>query len=101
MVLKRRNGQCGNTLRILDRATHKWKDIASLICSDDASKVCTLEQSRDDPRDSLRRVLIDCFIENEPRGYSQDWNGLIEVFNDAGLKGLAKDVKLFKVAECS
>ena len=80
-------------MRIIDSAKHKWKDITSLI-SDDTNKISTLEkQYNSDPTECLRYVLIECFIENKPKGYSRDWNGLIEVLDDVGLMSLADDVK--------
>lgn len=95
VVLKPTNGQGGSKLRIIDRAKHKWKEITSLICSD-ANKISALEkQYNNNPDDCLRQVLIECFIENKPQNYSQDWSGLIEVLDDVGLEGLAKDVKKF------
>ena len=87
VVLKR----SGSKVRIVDSAKHKWKDITSLICGD-TNKISTLEEQCSDPSDCLRKVLIECFIENKPKGYSQDWNGLIEVLDDVGLQSLAEEV---------
>lgn len=95
VVLKPRSGQGGSKLRIIDSAKHKWKEITSLICSD-TNKVSALEkQYNNNPEDCLRQVLIECFIENEPQDYSQDWGGLIEVLDDVGLQALANDIKTF------
>jgi hypothetical protein len=93
VVLKPTNGQGGSKLHIIDSAKHKWKEITSLICSD-ANKINALEkQYNNNPGDCLRQVLIECFIENKPQDYSQDWSGLIEVLDDVGLETLAEDVK--------
>ena len=90
VVLKR----SGSKVRIIDSAKYKWKDITSLICGD-VNKITTLENQYNDPSDCLRHVFIKCFIENKPREYSQDWNGLIEVLDDVGLESLAEDLKRF------
>ena len=95
VVLKPRSGE---KLRIIDSAKHKWKEITSLICSD-TNKISTLEKQDSD--DCLRQVLINCFLENKPQNYSQDWNGLIELLDDVGLQVLADDVKkYFLETEC-
>ena len=86
--------QSGSKLRIIDSAKHKWKEITSLICSD-ANKISILEKQYNSLDDCLRQVLIECFIENKPQNYSQDWSGLIEVLDDVGLQALAKDVEKF------
>ena len=88
-------------MRIIDGAKHKWKEITSLICSD-TNKISTLEkQCNNILDDCLRQVLIECFIENKPQDYSQDWKGLIEVLDDVGLQALAEEVKNFLITECS
>ena len=87
VVLKPRSGE---KLRIIDSAKHKWKEITSLICSD-TNKISALQKQ--DKDDCLRQVLIECFLENKPQNYSQDWNGLIELLDDVGLQVLAYDVK--------
>jgi hypothetical protein len=93
VVLKATNGQGGSKLRIIESAKHKWKEITSLICSD-TNKINALEkQYNNNPGDCLRQVLIECFIENKPQNYSQDWSGLIEVMDDVGLETLAEDMK--------
>ena len=98
VILKPKAGQ---KLRIIDRAKHKWKEITSLICSD-PNKISALEkQYNNSVDDCLRQVLIECFIENKPQDYSQDWKGLIEVLDDVGLQALAEEVKNFLITECS
>ena len=80
-------------VRIIDEASHKWKDIASLICSD-ANKVRVLEQEyRGDPKECLRQTFLENFIDKKPQKYSQDWDGLIELLDDVDLETLAKKVK--------
>ena len=93
MVVLKRSGQSGPKVHIIDSAKHKWKDITSLI-SKDTNKISTLSTLvHSDPSDCLRQVLIECFIENKPQGYSQDWNGLIELLDDVGLQSLAEDIE--------
>ena len=85
----------GETKRvsILNEASHKWKDVAGLIC-DDPNKTNTLEQQHPGrPYDCLRQALIDDFLNVKPEGYSQDWNGLIELLKDVCLQVLAEKVK--------
>ena len=93
MILKfTENGEM-KKVRIIGGASHVWKNIASLI-SDDPNKVSTLElEHRGRPCDCLRQTLIDDFINKEPRKYSQDWSGLIELLDDVGLQALAESVK--------
>ena len=80
-------------VEIINKASHKWKDIASLIC-DDTNKTSVLEkQYQNDLNECLRQVLIDNFIDKKPQNYAQDWNGLIELLTDIGLEVLAKEVK--------
>jgi hypothetical protein len=78
---------------IISAASHKWKDIATLIC-DDANKINKLEtQYHNVPNDCLRQVFIDNFINKKPQDYPQNWNGLIELLNDVELEALANKVK--------
>ena len=80
-------------LRIINAASHKWKDIASII-SEDAHQTSVLEEKcRGDPNECLRQVLINNFIDKKPQKYSQDWKGLIELLDDVGLETLAKEVE--------
>ena len=80
-------------IRIINEASHKWKDIADLIC-DSANKTSVLEQRYpNEPKDRLRQVFIDNFINKKPQNYSQDWRGLIELLDDVDLKTLAENVK--------
>ena len=92
LVLKYTNNGEQKKLRIVNEACHKWRDIANLICSD-ANIVRVLEQTyHDNPSECLKRIFIDYFINKEPRGYSQDWNGVLELLDDIELKTLAKNV---------
>ena len=78
---------------IIKEASHKWKDIASLIC-DDHNKIKVLEQQHPgDPHECLRQTFIDDFLDKKPENYSHDWSGLIELMDDVGLVTLAERVK--------
>ena len=80
-------------LRIINAASHKWKDIASIV-SDDAHQTSVLEEKcRGDPNECLRQVFIQYFIDKKPQKYSHDWNGLIELLYDVDLEALAEDVE--------
>ena len=78
---------------IIDKASYKWKDIASLIC-DDPNKIRAIEQQHQgNPKDCLRQTLLDNFLNKKPQEYSHDWNGLIELIDDVNLETLAQNVK--------
>ena len=80
-------------IRIINEASHKWRDIASLICSD-TNKISLLEQQhRGDAKECLRQIFIENFISKKPQRYSQDWKGLIELLSDVDLETLAEKVK--------
>ena len=80
-------------VRIINEASHKWKDIVSLICSD-ANRIRVLEQLyRGDPTECLRQAFVENFIDKKPQKYSKDWNGLIELLNDVDLETLAEKVQ--------
>ena len=81
-------------IRILTEARHKWKDIASLICGD-TNIISVLEQKypNADPYECLRHIVIENFISKKPQGYSQDWNGLIELLDDVDLGNLVEKIK--------
>ena len=78
-------------MRIIEKASHKWKPIADLICSH--NRASALEQQYKDPRERLSEVLRENFIEKEPECYSQDWNGLLEILEDVDLGALKEDVQ--------
>ena len=87
-------------LHIIKEASHKWKDIASVI-SDDSNKIKILEQQHPgNPHECLRQTFIDDFIDKEPEDYSQDWRGLIELFDDVDLKTLAEKIKHALHVQC-
>ena len=87
-------GKQKRVIRILDSANSKWKDIACLVYSKDQSgKVNTLENKHRNPTDCLREVFMEGFINNEPKEYSQNWGGLIELLDDVGFQTLSNDVK--------
>ena len=50
------------------------------------------EEFRGKNEESFRKLMVEHFIEKEPYRYSQDWKGLIDLFNDAGLGSLASDI---------
>ena len=80
-------------VRIINEASHKWKDIASFIC-DDHNKISILEQQHPgNPHECLRQTFIDDFLNKKPENYSQNWSGLIELMDDVGLVTLAEKVK--------
>ena len=80
-------------IRIISEASHKWKDITSLIC-DDPNKPSVLEQRfQNNPNECLRQTLVDNFINKQPVAYSQDWSGLIELLVDVDLETLANKIK--------
>ena len=77
---------------ILEEAQHQWKDIASLICSD-ANKVTAVEQQCNGvPKECLRKILTDHFINNAPmpEDYSHNWTGLLSLLVDVKLEVLSK-----------
>ena len=80
-------------LRIIEEASHKWKDIASLISGDVNVTKILKEIYGSDPKECLKQIFIDYFINKKPQGYTQDWNGLIELLDDINLQTLAEKVK--------
>ena len=93
LILKYKDQGEKKKVRIISKASHKWKVIASLIC-DDANRTTVFEQKYpNDPEESLRQTLIENFISKKPKKYTQDWNGLIELLDDVDLETLAKSVK--------
>ena len=80
-------------LRITYEASHKWKDIANLICGDVNVTIMLEDKCRGDPKECLKRTFIDYFINKKPQGYTRDWNGLIELLDDVNLEILAEKVK--------
>ena len=78
---------------IIEGASHKWKNIASVIC-DNSNKLSVLEQQyQGKPDECLRQIFINDFLNKKPQDYSQDWSGLIELLDDVGLETLAENVK--------
>ena len=75
-------------------ASHKWKTISNLICGDSINVTSVFEQKcHGDPEECLRQAFIQNFISKRPHGYSQDWNGLIELLDDVDLETLAENIK--------
>ena len=80
-------------LRIISEASHKWKNIGNLICGD-INVTDVLEQKyHGDPEECLKQTFIKNFISKKPQGYTQDWNGLIELLDDVDLETLAENIK--------
>ena len=101
LILKYTENGAKKKLRIISEASHKWKVVTSLIC-DDANRATILEQKcPNDPEECLRQILVDNFINKKPQKYSQDWNGLIEILDDVGLKTLAENVKQALSLSCT
>ena len=93
MTLKYKEKEEERKVRIIKEASHVWKDIASSIC-DDHNKISILEQQHPGkPHECLRQTFIDDFLNKKPVGYSQDWNGLIELLENVDLETLAEKVK--------
>ena len=92
MMLKYKENGEERKIRIIKEASHRWKDIASLICYD-PNKVRVLEdQHRGRREDCLRQTLVEDFINRKPADYSHNWNGLIELLDNVDLEGLAKNI---------
>ena len=93
LILKYTDEGTRHKLRIINEASHKWRDVANLICSD-VNVMMVLEQKyRGDPMECLRQTFIGYFINRKPQGYTQNWNGLIELLEDVDLETLAENVK--------
>ena len=80
-------------VRVISEASHKWKDIANLICGDTNITSVLEQRCHGDPSECLKQTFINYFISKKPQGYTQDWNGLIELLDDIGLETLAENVK--------
>ena len=93
LILKYTDEGKQHKLRIVKEASHKWKDIANLIC-DDVNVTNKLEDKYlGDSNECLKQTFIGYFINKKPQGYTQDWNGLIELLDDVDLETLAEKVK--------
>ena len=93
LILKYTNEGKRHKIRIIKEASHKWKDIANLICGDVNVTITLEDKCRGDPNECLKRTFIDYFINKKPQGYTQDWNGLTELLDDVDLQTLAEKVK--------
>ena len=93
LILKYTDEGKQHKLRIIKEASHKWKDIANLICGDINVTKILKETCGGDPNECLKQTFIDYFINKKPQGYTQNWNGLIELLDDVDLETLAKKVK--------
>ena len=81
-------------LWIIQRASHKWREIADRLSSDPNKADTLWQQCNNNPSQCLRQLFIDCFINNKPANdYSQDWMGIIELLEDFEEEQLAMEVK--------
>lgn len=80
-------------LRVIDEACHKWMDLGLLLHVSFTVLENLAQKYNRDPCDCLREVFFEHFIENKSERYSQDWNGLIELLEDANLSLLAHKTK--------
>ena len=80
---------------MISSASHKWKNIASLICGDTMELMISVLDKiyPGDPEKCLRQIFINHFINGKSLNYSQDWKGLIEILDNVGLKRFAKEVE--------
>jgi hypothetical protein len=93
MILKYTDKGKKHRIRIINEASHKWKDIANLICGDVNVTAKLEDKHRGDTNECLKRTFVDYFINKKPQRYTHDWNGLIELLEDIDLEILAEDVK--------
>ena len=93
LILKYNDKGEKRKLQIVTDASYKWKKITSLICGNINETNILERKFPGDPEECLKQALIDNFISKKPRGYSQDWNGLIELLDDVDLETLAENVK--------
>ena len=66
---------------MISSASHKWKNIASLICDDTMELMISVLDKiyPGDPEKCLRQIFINHFNNGKPLNYSQDWKGLMEL----------------------
>ena len=94
MILKYTDKGKRKKIQIINKTSHKWKDIAAILICDDANKISVLEQKyQNDPKECLKQVFIHSFINKKPQKYTHDWNGLIELLEDVDLETEAKEVE--------
>ena len=93
MILKYTDNGVKKKIRIISEASHKWKNIANLISGDINITTIMEQKCHSDPEECLKQTFIDYFISKKPQGYSQDWNGLIELVDDVSLETLAEKIK--------
>jgi hypothetical protein len=93
LILKYTDKGKKHKIRIISEASHKWTNIANLICGDVNVTNVMREKCQGDPNECLKQVFIDYFLNKKPQGYTQDWNGLIELLDDVELETLAENVK--------
>ena len=91
LKFKEKSGNVKKT-RIISEASHKWRDIACLLCDDPVPSLSS-KYYTEDPQNLLRQIFVDYFIDKKSRMYPQTWNGLLELLDDVGLESLAERVK--------
>ena len=80
-------------LNIIKEASQKWKEITEQLAPKDANLVGLLTEKHQRHEDRLRTVLAEYFLNNKPDGYTNDWDGLIELLEDVYLNELADKVR--------
>ena len=95
-LLERTKNGKKETINVISRAAHAWTRVADLI-TDDLHVVDNLRDlHRGKNEEAFKQLLRDYFIGDRPAsfgGYTQDWNGLVKLLNDARLGTLASDVE--------
>lgn len=93
-LLKYKKGSEKITVKIIHKASHKWQEIAKALAPSDTNLVSNLSgKFRDNQEECLSAVFVENFLNNKPKNYNNDWDGLIELLDDVDLSELSKDVK--------
>ena len=85
------NGQTVS-IDIISKASHKWTKIADFITTEHNVVDNLRDEFRGKNEEAFRKLMVEHFIEKKPHRYSQDWKGLIDLLDDAGLGSLASDI---------
>ena len=81
------------TIDIISKASHKWTRIADLITTEHNVVDNLRDEYRGKNEEAFRKLMVEHFVEKKPPRYSQDWSGLIDLLNDAGLGSIALDIE--------
>lgn len=92
-LLKYKKGSEKITVKIIHQASHKWQEIAKALAPSDTNLVSNLSGRLHNQDECLSAVFVENFLNNKPKNYTNDWNGLIELLDDVDLSALSKDVK--------